>query len=397
MYSDNYFAIENDGKVIIEKGNISSNYYLDVTDNGVVINNGELIINGGIISSSQDEANIIYNESTLTINDGIVYSNVGKAIYNQNGSVNINGGTIYSINSNAIFSINDSDNSLTITIVEEGKDLTACNPQIYTNKEAAIHVQNLGESSTNFNMRNGLVYSSDGAIILQNNVSGTISGGLIDSKGQCALTVGNGSNITISGGTFLSRAVNQPAIRVYSTENTCPSSFIMEWPKGKDWQGTEPLLYSECTSKACLAADRYSSENNYSQLKISGGYLYSNYQEFYYEDHENSDVLLNFTDFGGFYSNRCQLFYLNSTHYLYNESGDSSIDVVTIKGNEAVPLGDNHIPVTLIFHEVNSKDNSLESISPQKTIYINYKIYNPNIVDMPSGGTQSYNFSDFSW
>lgn len=237
---DGYHIIYNNGIVTIDGGQLRHNF-----DWSVVDNDGELYVNDGVLFS--DDWHTIQNGGTVLIEGGTVYSRSHNAISDYGTSLIINGGELYSVDNYAI----KSDEGASITIVEAGKE-DECYPLIYTVAEnKASIIVNGAETGTQFIMRNGLVYSNFGAVDLQGNVSGEISGGQLEGDTYCALAIGNGADITVSGGHFFIKEDginNSAAVRAYDQYGP-NSSLTIKWG-----DNDEPVIYANGSKNVSIDA-----------------------------------------------------------------------------------------------------------------------------------------------
>lgn len=376
---DGYHIIYNNGIVTIDGGQLRHNF-----DWSVVDNDGELYVNDGVLFS--DDWHTIQNGGTVLIEGGTVYSRYHNAISDYGTSLIINGGELYSVDNYAI----KSDEGASITIVEAGKE-DECYPLIYTVAEnKASIIVNGAETGTQFIMRNGLVYSNFGAVDLQGNVSGEISGGQLEGDTYCALAIGNGADITVSGGHFFIKEDginNSAAVRAYDQYGP-NSSLTIKWG-----DNDEPVIYANGSKNVSI--DARFGQINYAKLYFKGGYYYSKSNiYFYYEERDKPNTAdsynLQTTDFGDFYSNQCKMM-LDS-----NISQVFSLDNNSFNNKVANPLTDTK-QVDVTFHKIaEGVDGTYALIEDNtETLVFNYHITAP-VTQQPSG-TQSYQFGGFSW
>ncbi len=176
-------AIQNTGNMIISgSANVSTDENVGETKPTVLNKNGgELIINGGTFTSTGTNRTIV-NQSTMTLNNGIVTSANNAVATGANAISNINGGTINAV-SYALYNIANGTTNIS------GGTLTS---------SAAATIYNLGV--TNISGTAKIQSTVEGATYIINNGS---TGEMEISGGQINITTSNGiSNnnlLTISG------------------------------------------------------------------------------------------------------------------------------------------------------------------------------------------------------
>lgn len=371
--------------------------------NAICNTGGDIVINDGVISADYDT---IDNEDggNVFVNGGLIYSEDYNAIYNLNASLTINDGTIYSVNSAAIYFGHNVSDATTrfLTIVEQGKG-NKC-PMIYNNVDvtdvdsriAAIKV--VDESNgTNFDIRNGQVYSTYGAVDLQGNVSGKIFGGQFEGNAYCALAMGNGVDMTISGGKFIKveEATDQgSAVRVYDTISSGKTCLTICWHGDEFEDDKEPLFYAINNKNVSL--DTHFGSNNTPTINIQGGYFYSTATDYFYVETNaaSGHNILQEETFGDFFSNKYEMTIMRYQYNLYNGS-TSGFNRASYNGKKAKLLDETtkkSIGVTL--HVINETTFKLEN-GLSNTLYFCYHITDPD--DSKNSGTQSYHFRGFSW
>ena len=166
-------AIYNYGNAEITGGNINAVSGYEMYGNAIV-NQGELTIKGGIISSNNLRYETIANRGKLEILNGTIKSDYRGAIDNYNGSLTIKGGTISSMGSGY----------------------------------ATIRYGNIEITGGNINASNGeAIYNGSGGELI-------INGGIIENNSYTHYTIYNstGSSFTQSGGTIINKSDSSKTI-----------------------------------------------------------------------------------------------------------------------------------------------------------------------------------------
>ena len=146
-----------------------------------IINNGCLEINGGILESTSDaDWTLIFvdNNSSVTLNDGVLKSKASNAVYVQNGTLNLSGGTI-----NCESASNNMSTSSAVVHGYKNEYIIVVNwtgTEIHTKAGYAFYT---GESQANCTLNiSGKPKDSGKGVYLRNNVFITVTGELQNSS-----------------------------------------------------------------------------------------------------------------------------------------------------------------------------------------------------------------------
>lgn len=333
-----YQPTENkDSFIITDTKSVIGTYVGKISHSGdthVIINFGELTIDGGEISHTGEWC-VVENYGRLTISEGTLCSGLYYAIESEE---------YYGISPNdpeeATITIGNSKVDAKITISSESDDCEA----IYIRRGT-------------LNINEGEIFGSCGAVMLCGSVTdeveediyeiqyhykpqANITGGYIhaDAEGGVAVSVLGGAQCIISGGVIQSKGEsNSPAILCYSghpedaaTEND-GTSLTIKWPNDSESDGInihEPLIITEESSSfwnspVCIA--RGEMDPNFAKININGGILYSGNGAFYRQviptkDPQQEELVDDKGYLDRLKKGDITSFYANTDSFIYNDT-----------------------------------------------------------------------------
>lgn len=276
-------------------------------DNNLIHNLGTVNISDGFLKSyaeSDEEIDeyysVVHNEATLNIYGGTLNSVDCDTIRNtESGTVTIHGGEVYSKSRVALYSGSGS------TTIIDGKD-ALIQSEAQSDYQAILVTSDSTTKPTSFDMSAGKVEGVFSAVMIDGNVSANISGGYIKSNVHHTLCVFNNTeskelnpSCIITGGVIHNTSNQSSAnsavycfTRVKGDDGK--KNLVVKWATGNegDSKGLEqPILFSN--KMYPIFAEYYQLNNNYAQIEVSGGYLYSTKAQasrcFYDERDETGD------------------------------------------------------------------------------------------------------------